>query len=136
MVAMHGGSRPRLPILIGSSMLMAVALWSLSLIRFFWVAVVALSLVGFFQIVFMAHCNTTLQVMVPDRLRGRLMSVYAFVFVGVAPLSSLLVGLSAELLGVPATFALGGGLGLASILALTLWARRTVAREGSTPSGA
>jgi MFS family permease len=134
-VAMRGGSRPRLPVLIGSSMLMAVALWSLSLIRVFWAAVVALALVGFFQIVFMAHCNTTLQVTVPDRLRGRLMSVYAFVFVGVAPLSSLLVGSSAELLGVPATFALGGGLGLASILALTLWARRTVPREDPASSG-
>jgi len=63
-------------------------------------------------------------VVVPDRLRGRIMSVYAFVFVGITPIASLLVGTVAEWFGASAPYAVGGGLGLLGVLALTvLWTR-------------
>jgi MFS family permease len=88
------------------------------------VGALALALTGLSQIVFMASCNTTLQIVVPDRLRGRIMSLYAFVFVGVTPLGSFFVGTVAEWFGASAAYAGGGGLGLLCVAVLTvLWAR-------------
>src|SRR5438552_2797097 len=55
-----------------------------------------------------ALANTMIQEIVPDRLRGRVMGFYSFVFVGLAPLGSLEVGTLAERIGTPAAVALGG----------------------------
>jgi MFS-type transporter involved in bile tolerance (Atg22 family) len=85
---------------------------------------IVLALVGLSQIVFMASCNTTLQTAVPDRLRGRIMSLYAFVFAGVTPVGSILMGSIAQWFGVSTAYAAGGGMGLLCVLALAfLWAR-------------
>jgi MFS family permease len=93
-------------------------------IRHFEAALVLLTLVGLVQIVFMACCNTTLQLVVPDRMRGRIMSLYGFVLAGVTPLGSLLVGTIAEWFGTSMAYALGGGLGLLCVLGLGLvWHR-------------
>src|SRR2546427_6334471 len=45
--------------------------------------------------------NVTIQTIVPDELRGRVMGFYAFVFVGLAPLGALQVGAPAERIGAP-----------------------------------
>lgn len=129
-LAVLGSGRPRLVILIAAGMVVSAATFFLALIRHFWPAAIGLALIGFSQIVFLASCNSTLQVMVPDRLRGRIMSLYAFVFAGVTPIGSLLVGSMAEVFGVSAAFAAGGGLGLACILALTWpWMRDPARRS-------
>jgi Transmembrane secretion effector len=49
-----------------------------------------------------------IQVMVPDRLRGRAMAVYSMMFMGMAPMGALLAGALAHALGAPLTVALGG----------------------------
>jgi MFS family permease len=41
---------------------------------------------------FTSNSNSTLQLRVPDRLRGRVLSLYAYVFFGTAPLGGLLTG--------------------------------------------
>ena len=76
--------------------------------RHFWVAAVLLGVMGFAMIVFMASSNTTLQVTVPDALRGRLMGLYAFVFVGMNPFGALFIGSVAEKWGVPVACVVGG----------------------------
>ena len=43
-----------------------------------------------------------------QRLRGRVMGFYSFVFVGLAPLGALEVGTLAERIGTPVAVALGG----------------------------
>jgi MFS family permease len=123
-LALLGKSRLPLPLLIGAGAAASALTLALAAIRQFPAAVVLLALTGLSQIVFMASCNTTLQMVVPDRLRGRIMSVYAFVFVGVTPLGSFFVGTVAEWFGAPAAYAAGGGLGLLSVVTLTaLWVR-------------
>jgi len=128
-LAVLGSGQPRLVVLVGAAILVSSATFFLSLIRHFWPAAIGLALIGFSQIVFLASCNSTLQVTVPDRLRGRMMSLYAFVFAGVTPIGSFLVGWIAEVLGVAVAFAAGGGLGLVSVLALAVWWRRGHARR-------
>jgi len=129
-LAMRGEAQPRLALIIVSGVIMALALVVLAVIRHFWAAAATLAILGFFQIVFMTGCNTSLQITVPDALRGRIMSLYAFVFAGITPIGSLFIGSAAEVLGVPAAFAVGGGLGLLCILGL---AERSVRGSGWRP---
>ncbi|MBX3207883.1 MAG: MFS transporter [Labilithrix sp.] len=56
----------------------------------------------------MAATNTLIQAMSPDALRGRVMAVYAMMFMGVAPIGALVAGLVATKIGAPATLTLGG----------------------------
>ncbi len=109
---------------VAAALVLAAAILSLAAVRMFWPAMVLLGVAGLAQIVFTTSCNTTLQLTVPNAMRGRMMSLYAFVFVGVTPFGSLLVGTIAEFWGVPAAFAVGGGLGLLTVLGLAVRARR------------
>jgi len=56
----------------------------------------------------MAATNTLIQMMVPNAFRGRVMAIYAMMFLGMAPLGGLLAGVIAHHLGAPLTVALGG----------------------------
>lgn len=63
--------------------------------------------VGFCMMLQMAASNTLLQAMVPDRLRGRVMSVYSMMFMGMAPFGALFAGAFAQRLGAPLTVIIG-----------------------------
>jgi MFS family permease len=91
-----------------------------SLSRTFWLSVTLLLPVGFSMLLQMSSTNTLIQSMVPDRLRGRVMSVYAMTFMGMAPLGALFAGAAAEVLGAPMTIAIGGGVSILGGLAF-LW---------------
>jgi len=86
-----------------------VALITFSLSRHFWLSVALLIPVGFAFLLQMSSSNTLIQSMVPDELRGRVMSAYSMMFMGMAPLGALLAGTLAESFGAPATIAIGGG---------------------------
>ncbi len=85
-----------------------VGLISFALSRVLWVSLVLLAVAGFGMIVQMASSNTVLQTIVDDDKRGRVMSLYAVAFVGMAPFGSLLAGSLASTIGAPRTVALGG----------------------------
>ena len=84
----------------------ALILFSLS--RWYFVSITFLVPVGFCMMVQMASSNTLIQAMVPDRLRGRTMAVYSMMFMGMAPLGSLLAGELGNRIGAQWTVALGG----------------------------
>ena len=76
--------------------------------RWFWLSFALLIPLGFSMMLQMASSNTLIQSMVPDRLRGRVMSVYSMMFMGMAPFGALFAGVVAHKLGAPLTLALGG----------------------------
>ena len=76
--------------------------------RGFWLSAAILVPVGFAMMIEMGSSNTLIQSMVPDRLRGRVMSVYSMMFMGMAPIGSLAAGAAADRLGAPWTVAAGG----------------------------
>src|SRR5262249_18709524 len=80
-----------------------------------------LVLVGFHMMVQLASTTTLIQSMVPDRLRGRMMSLYSMLYVGVSPFGALLAGVIAHHLGAPAAVALGGA--LCVLAASFFWSR-------------
>ena len=98
---------------LGRWIVRATAAFGLGLIAFslsrdFWLSTALLVPVGFAMIVQTAASNTLIQAMVPDELRGRVMSVYSMMFMGMAPFGALLAGLLAGRFGAPAAVAAGG----------------------------
>ena len=85
-----------------------ISLILFSFSRIFWLSTVLLVPVGFSMMVQMASSNTLIQAMTPDHLRGRIMSVYSMMFMGLAPFGALSAGAVAHHLGAPWTVALGG----------------------------
>lgn len=85
-----------------------IALILFSFSNNFWLSLLILVPVGFSMMTQMSSSNTLIQAMVPDELRGRVMSVYSMMFMGMAPLGALLAGTLAGILGAPNTVALGG----------------------------
>jgi len=96
------------PTLIAAGAAFGLLLVAFALSTSYVVSVALLALTGGAMIVNNALANTMIQEIVPDRLRGRVMGFYSFVFVGLAPLGSLEVGTLAERIGTPAAVALGG----------------------------
>lgn len=93
-------------------------------VRTFWLACTGLFLMGLSQILFTADTNTTVQMIAPDELRGRVMSLYQLMFAGTVPLGSPFIGWVIERWGGSAGFAVGGSLGLISALLLVVtWLR-------------
>ncbi len=93
-----------------TSTVCAVGLVLFSQSRVFWLSMTMLLIVGFCATVQMAATNTTLQNRVPDQLRGRIMAVYATMFMGVQPIGSLIAGGIATRIGAPYTLAVFGTL--------------------------
>jgi MFS family permease len=57
------------------------------------------ALAGFAMVTTLITTNTTIQTLVPDQLRGRVMSVYSFILLGAGPLGAYLTGLLFEWIG-------------------------------------
>jgi len=87
---------------------LGVSLILFSASRWYWMSWVFLVAVGFTMMMQFTATNTLIQAMVPDQLRGRVMSLYAMMFLGMTPLGSLLAGWIAERIGAPITVAIGG----------------------------
>ena len=87
--------------------------------HFFWLSAVVLFCVGFAATSQMAATNTTIQNRVPDELRGRVMAVYATMFMGIQPVGSLIAGGVAKHIGAPRTLTIFGGLVLVASLTFT-----------------
>lgn len=133
-VAALAVARPPLSLVVGPALAAAALLLLLSTARHFGLTAAVLAALGFAQIIFMTSCNTTVQIAVPDELRGRVMGLYALVFAGMTPIGALLMGTVAEHWGVSRACAVGGGAGLVLILALAAgWRRRHPEASPPTP---
>jgi MFS family permease len=78
------------------------------------VAAALLLLIGFCFSTWTANSQSILQLTAPDRLRGRVLSLYLFAFAGLSPIGGLLAGLLASAGGTELAFAVAGLAGLAA----------------------
>src|SRR5213076_2147786 len=99
----------------------AISLVAFALSKNFWLSAALLVPVGFCMMLQMSSSNTLIQAMVPDHLRGRVMSVYSMMFMGMGPFGALIAGAIADRLGAPLAVAIGG---LACIAGSALFAAR------------
>jgi MFS family permease len=114
-----------------TSMVCAIGLMIFSQSRFFPLSAGVIFLVGFAATVQMAATNTIVQSRVPDELRGRVMAVYATMFMGVQPVGSLIAGGVAKHIGAPYTLTIFGMLVMAASL---FFIARVVLKMGQTPA--
>lgn len=107
-----------------SMSIFGIGLVALSQSRFFWLSLPLMLLTGFGMMLQLVSNNTILQTIVDDDKRGRVMSLYATSFLGMAPFGSLLAGALASRVGAPVTIMWGG---IACFLAAVLFANKTPA---------
>ena len=69
---------------------LGVSLVCFSFSTSFWLSVALLLPAGYSMMLQMACSNTLIQTMVPDQLRGRVMSLYSMMFMGMAPFGAFL----------------------------------------------
>ncbi|MEA2610610.1 MAG: hypothetical protein QOG32_336 [Chloroflexota bacterium] len=118
------GGRPRPIRLATGALILGLASLALTATRDFPIAMVLMVLIGFGSILMAATGNTTIQLAVPDHLRGRVMSVYTTVFSASVPIGGLAMGAVASAFGVTIAIALGGVLTLLVGLGAWVWGRR------------
>jgi MFS family permease len=133
LIAFSGRQRP--VIIPAGAILLGIGLVIGASTNVFTWAIPAMVIVGFGAIGMAATANTTIQLAVPDELRGRVISVYTTVFVGSTPVGGLIIGWIASRYGVDASLLVGGiasaatgGLGL-------IWLRRINARRTVRAAG-
>lgn len=89
-----------------------------------------LAIFGFCQTILAASINTMIQSLAPDHMRGRVMSIFSMVFIGLMPIGSLISGYTAEKIGVDNTvWILGQICLLASIVFMIYVTKKPVAAK-------
>src|SRR6476620_3924190 len=91
-----------------------------SLVRSVHLAAFVLLFLGLTMLINGALANGILQSVVPDELRGRVMSTYVFVYVGFTPIGSFIAGVVARFVGVEWAIFFGGFVMLAYAM-LAFW---------------
>jgi MFS family permease len=119
------GGRPQPIRLATGALIMGVASVVLAASRVFPLSLALMVVIGFGSILMAATGNTTIQLAVPDHLRGRVMSVYTTVFSASVPIGGLAMGAVASGFSASVAIALGGILSVAAGLAAFAWGRRT-----------
>ncbi|MDP9024581.1 MAG: MFS transporter, partial [Candidatus Eremiobacteraeota bacterium] len=97
-------------IVMSSGVLALSFVWSVAL------AIPVLFFIGLGTLAFLGASNILIQTLSPDDVRGRAISVYTMIALGVVPGGSLVVGAIASVIGLHAAFTLAGGLCLAVVI--------------------
>ena len=117
------GPRPPRALMLAAAALACGGLLGLAAARAFWPAMAMLFLTGFFGVITVVGCNTTMQLASTDALRGRVMSIYTLVWGGVFPSGAVLGGAMSERWGVQRALATNGAIGLTGVALLLGWWR-------------
>jgi MFS family permease len=106
----------------------AVALAAFAFSTVLWFSCAMLYVMGFSGMIQMGAANTLIQSVVPDHLRGRVMSVYSMMYMGFGPFGAMFAGLAADRFGAALTLSVGAA---ACLIASALFVWRTAAiRDG------
>jgi MFS family permease len=120
--------RASMKVLIAGSLLFTGAELALAPVRSPVVAGTLLFLIGAGFTAWSANANATMQLAAPDRLRGRIIAIYFYAFIGTGPFAGLLAGWLCARGGTQLAFVVAGIAGLAgtTAAAVRLYKRRPV----------
>jgi MFS family permease len=112
LLAQLGDRIPRGRLLIAAALVYPGLMIAFTTMRDLAPAMLLLALAGWAGVTVMALTNTLIQSIVPDSLRGRVMSVFTLLLMGASPMGGMLAGLIAQLVGsVPLVVAASAALG-------------------------
>ncbi len=119
------------PVLLGGAGVLGLGEVALAPQRHLVPALLILAAIGAAFSLYTSNSNTTLQLHVPDHLRGRVLSIYAYVFFGTAPLGGVFTGWLSERDGTGVTLLVDGGCAAlaTAIGALVWWRARSAERQ-------
>jgi len=95
-------------VMAAAGLLLAAALVGVPLVGGFGLTLVCFGAAGLSMVTFNASANTIIQSIVESRLRGRVMSLYTIVQLGIMPAGSLLSGALADRFGAANSLGIGG----------------------------
>ncbi|MBT2213067.1 MULTISPECIES: MFS transporter [Actinomadura] len=122
LLAARRASQPRMRLLVGSALVFSVLEVVTGLMPTFWSFLLLLVPTGIAMMTITTAANSTIQLSVAPEMRGRVMGLYMFVFLGTNPLGAPAVGWMAEEFGARASIVLGGMVGVATALVVGLFA--------------
>jgi MFS family permease len=111
-VANLGNAKRRGRLILLATGAAGLTLMGLALQRELLPAIAMSLLVGMSTIAFNGLTNTTLQTTAPDRMLGRVMSIFAMIFMGIMPLGQLLLGGLGSVFGIDVVLFAGGAVAL------------------------
>jgi MFS family permease len=100
--------RPRMLVVVGAAGAMGIAMLVAAVERDLAVEIGVLVVLGFASMLYLATSNATCQLASAPEMRGRVMGVYAMIFVGSTPVGAMLVGLVDQELSARWGLAVGG----------------------------
>jgi MFS family permease len=108
------------PVLLGGAATLGAGELLLAPQRSLLPALLILAVMGVAFSLYTSNSNSTLQLHVPDHLRGRVLSLYAYVFFGTAPLGGVFTGWLSERGGTRLALLVAGGTAALATAAATL----------------
>jgi MFS family permease len=124
-----GAERPRWRTQLGGLAGLGAAMVALGLLASTWADAALLALTGLCFTLWSTTSQSMLQLIAPDRFRGRVISLYLIAFAGLSPAGSLLSGWLADLGGTGLAFLVAGASGLAAAVYLQWRVRALRAAE-------
>ena len=107
MIALYSKKISPLYFIIGGTIIFSISIFLFSYTKDANTASILLFLSGFGLLSFASQSNTTIQTLVKSEFRGRVMSIYILMFIGLTPLGNFQIGLVSEYMGT--SFALRAG---------------------------
>ncbi|MBI5959580.1 MAG: MFS transporter [Chloroflexi bacterium] len=107
-----------------------------ALSQVYFVTAIFLVGMGFAGVTFAASSNTLLQLLAPDEMRGRIMSLHVLLFMGTTPIGGFFIGALSDVVGVSITLLICAALCLAGTLAAIFYYRQPhpVPQTDTTPA--
>jgi MFS family permease len=126
--------KPRSSRIATGAIILGIASVAMAALSSYASAVILMVLIGYGGISMAATANATIQLAVPDDLRGRVMSVYTTIFASSAPVGGLLMGAIASGFGPAVAIGVGGVLSGLVGVAAALWLRAQRHATTSVPA--
>ena len=120
MVVTYAKHRYKGPVVLISALTFGALVIVLAFTQSLVVSGLVLFVSGFFQAVYMATNQSIIQLLVPDHLRGRVLSIWMLSW-GLTPLGLLPMAVVAETVGTPVAMVMGGVLSVLVVLAVMIW---------------
>ncbi|MDQ2992148.1 MAG: MFS transporter [Candidatus Eremiobacteraeota bacterium] len=124
LTAYLGNRERRGTIFLASGAAVALGVLALGFVYNIIVALPIIFIIGLGTLTFLGASNTLIQILSPDAVRGRALSVYTMIALGVVPGGALILGALASIVGLHVAFTIGGAI---TILAIAwLWSTKPI----------